>query len=161
MTEATSNNYFGDCPHCLKSNGILNVGRNHFGVCDEHKVFWWIGSNVFSGWKDETEEEWQRNEEKLSGFTRVEPVRCFPDVPADDRRSDPLLDRVHSLTLRDIYELTSVWDRTAGGDPDDCISTETFELLKAARQEIQKLILPCINQALEAEVCRASEIDAT
>lgn len=67
--------YFGGCPECGRNDGYLNVGREHWGMCDKHKTKWWIGSNLFSSWKEETEEEWKKNAERLSAYQEVEPVR--------------------------------------------------------------------------------------
>jgi hypothetical protein len=55
MTEGE--NYFGTCPHCHRSNGFINIGRSHWFFCDEHKVKWCVGSNLFSSWRSETEAE--------------------------------------------------------------------------------------------------------
>jgi hypothetical protein len=50
---------FGLCPHCHKIDGDY-VGRSHWFLCDEHKVKWLVGANLFSSWRHETEEEqWQ------------------------------------------------------------------------------------------------------
>lgn len=59
--------YFGSCGRC----GYLNVGRNHWGVCTKNKTFWAIGSNLFSSWKEQTEEEWERNIKELSEYTEI------------------------------------------------------------------------------------------
>ena len=74
---STSGNYFGDCPHCFKSNGFVNVASSHFGICNEHRVFWPIGANLFSNWREESQEDWDRNRKLLLGFTRVKPVRLI------------------------------------------------------------------------------------
>jgi hypothetical protein len=52
-----SDNYFGVCPTCGKNDGYVNVGRGHWFVCDEHKFKWFVGSNLFDSWKEQTEEE--------------------------------------------------------------------------------------------------------
>jgi hypothetical protein len=49
--------YFGGCPFCGRnSGGYINVGRSHWGRCDEHRVKWCIGSNLFSDWQQQTEQ---------------------------------------------------------------------------------------------------------
>ena len=68
--------YFGGCPHCMGSDGFLNIGRDHWGICRKHQAKWYIGSNLFSGWRDETEEDWLRNSYKIAGYRQVEPI--FP-----------------------------------------------------------------------------------
>jgi hypothetical protein len=92
--ELPVDNYFGGCPQCGRDDGCANVGRSHWFYCKEHKVKWCIGSNLFSTWRDETEEEQRRiyNEIGLGDFTEVEPLPCnnpkykfdAPEVPLSD-----------------------------------------------------------------------------
>ncbi len=70
----TTDAYFGGCPVCGETTGNLNVGRDHWFICDKHRTKWCIGSNLFSSWRDETEAEWQRNAEKLAGYRAVNPI---------------------------------------------------------------------------------------
>ena len=79
----TTDEYFGGCPHCGKNDELMNVGREHWFVCNRHKTKWRIGSNLFSGWKDEDEAVWTRNEYRLERFMEVEPIhrRDTPDAP--------------------------------------------------------------------------------
>jgi hypothetical protein len=69
----TEANYFGSCLECRRNDGYLNFHTDHWFVCDEHKLRWWGGSNLFSSWRDETEEDWQANGELLMGYREVEP----------------------------------------------------------------------------------------
>jgi hypothetical protein len=88
--------YFGLCPICHKTDGYANAGRSHRFFCKEHKTSWCIGSNIFSDWRHQTEEEQRRiwNEIGLADFQDVKPyshprqhqddifphlVRDFPD----------------------------------------------------------------------------------
>ncbi len=68
--------YFGGCPTCESSDGYINIGRGHWFHCAEHRVRWFIGSNLFSSWKDETETEQRATYDRLDfgTFTDVEPV---------------------------------------------------------------------------------------
>jgi hypothetical protein len=63
----TVTDYFGGCPKCGRNDGLFNAGRAHWFVCHEHKVTWTVGTNLFSGWRDETEaeqrEKWRRIED--------------------------------------------------------------------------------------------------
>lgn len=67
----TIEEYFGTCPECHKSDGFLNVGRLHFGRCETHRTYWAIGSNLFSGWRDEDPATWRENAERLEHFSLV------------------------------------------------------------------------------------------
>lgn len=69
---------FGNCPTCHKTNGFLNVGRDHWFVCDRHRSKWWVGSNLFSCWRDQDEQGRLVNVHKLAGYREVKP--WFPDV---------------------------------------------------------------------------------
>jgi hypothetical protein len=64
---------FGVCPICKGHDGYLNVGRDHWFKCDEHKVRWHVGSNLFSSWHDESEEDWEENARILSEYEEVGP----------------------------------------------------------------------------------------
>jgi hypothetical protein len=77
--DVPSDTRFGACPECVAEappgmkheTHIVNVGRNHWRYCQRHKVKWRIGANLFSSWKEETEEEWQRNAEMLASFDEL------------------------------------------------------------------------------------------
>jgi hypothetical protein len=42
------------CPECGEPGVNLNVGRDHWFICFEHRVRWRVGSNLTSQWKDES-----------------------------------------------------------------------------------------------------------
>jgi hypothetical protein len=65
---------FGGCPLCGCADNIWNIGREHWSVCHRHKTKWHIGSNLFSSWKDESEQDWLRNEYRLATYRTVKPV---------------------------------------------------------------------------------------
>jgi hypothetical protein len=70
--------YFGGCPQCGRNDGYVNAGKTHVFICREHKTSWTIGSNLFSSWRYQTEEEQRRiwDEIGLEDFTEVEPLAC-------------------------------------------------------------------------------------
>jgi hypothetical protein len=73
--------YFGGCPECGKTDGYLNTGSAHWFVCDAHRVRWCIGSNLFSSWRDETEDEQRRAWERVDDYAEVKPV--YPDLDVE------------------------------------------------------------------------------
>ena len=77
---------FGGCPHCGQHDGYLNIDREHWFRCDRHKTKWRFGSNLFSGWREEGEEVWQRNRFKLAEYMTVNPM---PPVPEEDEHRSP------------------------------------------------------------------------
>jgi len=66
---------FGVCQKCGEVSGGLNVGRGHWFYCSTHRLKWLAGYNLFSHWRDETEQE-QRvayDAVGLGEFSKVEP----------------------------------------------------------------------------------------
>ncbi len=71
--------YFGYCPECGDDNehqDCLNVRASHFGCCHLHRLYWLIGLNLFSAWKDEDESIWKANAERLEGYVETKPAYC-------------------------------------------------------------------------------------
>lgn len=66
--------YWGGCPTCERHDGYINIGRGHWFYCAEHKVCWWVGSNLFSSWKDQTDAE-QRAEYDAVGFEGMREIK--------------------------------------------------------------------------------------
>jgi hypothetical protein len=64
----------GVCPYCHTTNGYVNAGLGHWGICDTHKVMWFIGANLFT--VDETEEA-QKKVWNEHGFDDYEVVDSF------------------------------------------------------------------------------------
>jgi hypothetical protein len=70
--------YFGVCPICRETDGCRNLHKDHWFFCEQHKVKWFAGSNLMSGWVYETEEDWRRNAEKLAAYEVVKPAYPLP-----------------------------------------------------------------------------------
>ena len=68
-------NYFGGCPVCGGTDGFVNDGRDHWFTCQTHSAKWCAGSNLFSGWREETEADWRRNRALLNTLREVQPLR--------------------------------------------------------------------------------------
>ena len=56
---------------------MLNIHEAHWGYCDEHKLRWLIGENLFGGWRHETEADWERNREHICRYETIKPL--YPD----------------------------------------------------------------------------------
>ena len=70
---------------------VRNVHRVHWMACDEHRVKWWIGSNLFSGWRHEDEGKWEANRAALRDYREIEPDEATrsPRPPREGRRPPP------------------------------------------------------------------------
>ena len=66
--------FLGRCPHCGGNDGCLNVGREHWIVCHEHRTKWLRGENLFSSWKGESSDEWRANARILESYEELEPA---------------------------------------------------------------------------------------
>jgi len=64
---------FGACPECGKCDCYMNVNRNHWLVCHEHKYKWCAGLDLFGTWRDENDDTWDANAEHLAGYATVIP----------------------------------------------------------------------------------------
>ena len=85
MTETmTPDDYFGGCPECGGSDGLLYSGRDNWFFCDSHLTKWWVGSNLFSGWRFLTHEELTEQHDRLFEYREVEPV--YPEPTEEDIR---------------------------------------------------------------------------
>ena len=73
----------GSCPECSKCFGMMNIGREHWGYCDDHKTKWHVGSNLFSSWRVQNEETWKSTAEYLAGYRDVTAAVCTTGVTAD------------------------------------------------------------------------------
>jgi hypothetical protein len=69
--ENSEGNYFGDCPECGAAGACLNIHADHWLICHKHGVKWFVGSKLFSGWREEAEELWNRNAQFLAGFRHI------------------------------------------------------------------------------------------
>ena len=82
MTNAekrASEHYWGGCPECGGNDGFVNVERTHWFVCDAHKTKWDVGSNLFSCWRRQDEEIWERNFKMLADYREVEALSTWVD----------------------------------------------------------------------------------
>ena len=66
--------YFGGCPKCRDSDTCWNINRDHWMTCDIHRTKWHVGSNLFSCWREQTEEDWALSRAVLKQYKEVEPV---------------------------------------------------------------------------------------
>ena len=79
MSARTNSDQFGLCPVCSNDPEILNVGRDHFAICRKHKVYWPLGSNLISGWRNDEPETLEANKKLLATFT--ESSKCTARPP--------------------------------------------------------------------------------
>ena len=63
--------YFGACECGLPAYRMFNYGRAHWYYCDDCKTRWCVGENLFSGWRDESEEDWERNRERFEDYRTI------------------------------------------------------------------------------------------
>jgi hypothetical protein len=88
----------------------MNVGRHHFAVCHPCRKKRYLGSNLFSCWKDETEEEWEKNARLLETFTDVNPPSRQAersDSPTSGRDLMNELKEKHERVMANIIEVVT------------------------------------------------------
>ena len=57
LPQPEADDHFGTCPECGYHDGHQNVGKSHWFICHRHHTRWNVGSNLFSSWRGETEEQ--------------------------------------------------------------------------------------------------------
>ena len=62
------------CPKCGRESLYMNINRDHYFYCEEDRVAWYIGSNIFSDWRDEDPSVWEFNRKRLSRFEVIEEI---------------------------------------------------------------------------------------
>lgn len=82
---------FGLCPECGGGPIIATIYRYHFAYCNEDRLVWAVGSNLFSHWREETVKEWQE---------AYDEIKHFEAVNSDGSRTG--LPMVEAVTLEDL-----------------------------------------------------------
>jgi hypothetical protein len=121
------NGQFGLCPTCHKTNGYINVGSNHWFRCDEHKMKWCTCANIFSSWREETEEQQRERYYGLGidTYKMVEPFHPKPTVTTTNQ----------SVTEIDVFELQAEIEKCLAAEdlrPEvKTVLTSAFNMLTA------------------------------
>ena len=132
--------YNGGCPVCGESDKLLNVGRNHWGVCHEHQMAWFIGANLFSGWREQAEADWAANSDKLASYRVVEPV--FPQMSLCPRCNAQTMHLKSGIETQAHHPLC----RTPGTDEPSRLSDDTvrdvIRYLKSNGYSVRPVVEP-------------------
>jgi len=70
----------GLCPVCHKTDGYFDIVRAHWFFCREHRMAWWVGTNLYGILPEDLEEQ-RRYAEEFVGYQCVEPF-YFPETLA-------------------------------------------------------------------------------
>jgi len=62
----------GKCPQCFSKVKVLNIGRNHYCYCEQCKIKYLEGNNLYSSWREESKADWERNAVFLSKFKLID-----------------------------------------------------------------------------------------
>jgi hypothetical protein len=118
--------YWGVCPVCHKTDGFLNAGKTHIFICREHKTRWIVGANLFSSWRDETEEEQRALYDRVGvgEFEEVVP-HCSPSWIGPSRCGEVFT--VHKFSFPP--------ERADDTDAAESVEFNTFDLMKVSRGE--------------------------
>ena len=86
------------CPLCNNAAaGILNVGRDHYAVCHDCRAYQYIGSNLFSAWRNEEPADWERNEKILAIYKNATAANT-----ADSERHAQYMGYLESLPRNEV-----------------------------------------------------------
>ncbi len=73
---------FGVCPICNKTDGFVNLGKEHWFICRDHETKWFIGINLFEGWQNQTVSQAQGIEAMLDKYKEIDPLRKYEEDEA-------------------------------------------------------------------------------
>ncbi len=61
--------FFGDvtCRYGHKTR-LFNIDRGHYVACDTCRTYIFVGSNLFSCWRQENKDIWQKNFDSVKGY---------------------------------------------------------------------------------------------
>ena len=51
---------------------VFNTRRAHFAACDRCRTYIWLGANMMSCWREESEDIWQRNSGSVEGYEFIQ-----------------------------------------------------------------------------------------
>jgi hypothetical protein len=129
-------NQFGLCPYCRKTDGYMNLEKEHWFACHEHKVRWWGGRGIFSTYRFESELDQWRNWLKIVGYTVLSGHEHEPALSGIDEAMRVKLfvffDDVASGRQR--TELHSIKDRLRDEGFDETVASELKQLCREHRQ---------------------------
>jgi hypothetical protein len=63
--EKKGKEFRGVCPKCGYSGIVYSINRSQFSVCEDCKIYWYIGDNLFSCWREMSEKDFKRNRKFL------------------------------------------------------------------------------------------------
>jgi hypothetical protein len=63
--------HFGACPTCHCNDGFVSVGPEHWFVCHRHQVKWYVGANLFSCWREQTDQDRALAVARLATYSTV------------------------------------------------------------------------------------------
>jgi hypothetical protein len=86
---STTDDHFGSCPECGQASAYVNIGREHWFYCDEHRVKWCVGENLFSSWRYQDPAEWAANHRKLQGYRELFPASTAAEGSEFEERTGP------------------------------------------------------------------------
>ena len=111
---------FGGCPECGRADGFLNDGPDHWFICDTHLTKWLIGSNLFSAWRDLSDEEAAEQRDRLREYRQVDPFDPEP-TQAEKRKQTEFEAKLESARKVD-HGYGVVWENGEPHalGPDDC-----------------------------------------
>ena len=141
---STTDDHFGSCPECGQASVYVNIGRVHWFYCDEHRVKWCVGANLFSSWRYQGPAQWEENHRKLQGYREMLPASTdrrggLPLRNAQADRKPPALFRDTTMNLfRWIRSLTGP---PRPGEPVDRESSSVMPLRLVSRHRFGGLVI--------------------
>ncbi len=76
----TTDEYFGGCPHCGKTDGYITLNDDeHWFVCERHSARWYVGSGLFSVSDEPMTQAELAKQYRAISFRIFEPIFAQPE----------------------------------------------------------------------------------
>lgn len=75
--------HFGLCPICCRAPIFYHVGRKLYGACETHRVYWYIGDNILSIWRELSEDDYKAAARELATMREAKPYYHPEPEPAE------------------------------------------------------------------------------
>jgi hypothetical protein len=86
--------YDGSCPECGKAEAF-NIHKVNMAGCRKHKICWQVGINLYSGWRQESEERWKENADLLATFREIPITEAV--YPENEKNARDLRAKIEGL----------------------------------------------------------------
>ena len=91
--------HWGVCPLCGRTQqSVLHIRKDHYMVCNNCDVAWYVGSNLLSSWRELSEADFENNTKKLYTMKNADAIyEAHKLSPEDQAERDKLYEEQRAI----------------------------------------------------------------